>query len=275
MDRFDSPSPAQVGAYAHLFVNRGDVVMTCGRSGSWICRRQSLSRSGLSCALAGSGWLGLYAVSEAGASRWICLDLDDDASADRLFQVVDLLDDRNCALLESSRRGFHLWVFIEPTSWEQARAWGQELARKVGLAEMEVFPKSGGLNGVRAPLTRHPKDGVIHPVIDAETGEIASDPWALLGSRRRARVPRLDRSKTSANLAYRTGRTGRTDHLALVAEIERHTRLRFYGVERAIGRCPFHDDRHPSFGVMGGYWKCFAGCGSGGLTAFRARARRG
>ena len=35
----------------------------------------------------------------------------------------------------------------------------------------------------------------------------------------------------------------------------------------AIGRCPFHDDHRPSFGVNaeGNYWHCFAGCGGGSV----------
>jgi hypothetical protein len=38
----------------------------------------------------------------------------------------------------------------------------------------------------------------------------------------------------------------------------------------AIGLCPFHDDRHPSFGVNdeGNYWHCFAGCGGGSVIDF-------
>jgi hypothetical protein len=38
----------------------------------------------------------------------------------------------------------------------------------------------------------------------------------------------------------------------------------------ALGRCPFHDDHHPSFGVNdeGNYWHCFAGCGGGSAIDF-------
>jgi DNA primase len=38
----------------------------------------------------------------------------------------------------------------------------------------------------------------------------------------------------------------------------------------AIGRCPFHEDRKPSFGVNGegNYWQCFAGCGGGSVIDF-------
>ena len=34
-----------------------------------------------------------------------------------------------------------------------------------------------------------------------------------------------------------------------------------------IGYCPFHEDKHKSFGVHkdGNYWHCFAGCGGGSV----------
>jgi DNA primase len=56
-------------------------------------------------------------------------------------------------------------------------------------------------------------------------------------------------------------------------EVEQLTKLRQYGPERAIGHCPFHDDQHPSLSILGGFWRCWAGCGEGGINAFRARAR--
>jgi DNA primase len=43
----------------------------------------------------------------------------------------------------------------------------------------------------------------------------------------------------------------------------------------AIGRCSFHDDHRPSFGVNaeGNYWHCFAGCGGGSVIDFWMRWR--
>lgn len=43
----------------------------------------------------------------------------------------------------------------------------------------------------------------------------------------------------------------------------------------AQGQCPFHDDRHASLSVNlanpRGFWKCFAGCGSGDMVGFHMR----
>ncbi|MBI3780107.1 MAG: hypothetical protein HY278_03485 [candidate division NC10 bacterium] len=38
-------------------------------------------------------------------------------------------------------------------------------------------------------------------------------------------------------------------------------------------RCPFHDDRRPSLSVhrWKGAWKCFAGCGHGGIRDLAER----
>lgn len=45
------------------------------------------------------------------------------------------------------------------------------------------------------------------------------------------------------------------------------------GVEVKGGkaRCPFHDDRTPSFSIKDGHWKCFAGCGSGDVVELLAK----
>jgi len=44
----------------------------------------------------------------------------------------------------------------------------------------------------------------------------------------------------------------------------------------AIGRCPFHVDCNPSFGVndRGNYWNCFAGCGGGSVIDFWMKGRK-
>ena len=45
--------------------------------------------------------------------------------------------------------------------------------------------------------------------------------------------------------------------------------------QRGTGYCPFHDDRHKSFGVnqAENYWHCWAGCGGGSLIDFAMKWR--
>lgn len=46
--------------------------------------------------------------------------------------------------------------------------------------------------------------------------------------------------------------------------------LRDAGINLKHGkaRCPFHEDRNPSFSVKGERWRCFAGCGGGDVLDF-------
>jgi hypothetical protein len=265
-----NPQPEELSSYARLLVNRWDVYLSVGLAGHWVCRKQPLSRGALTAALAGEIALGLYSVDRDGQSRWACLDLDDNSRGARLPRVIEQLEQPEQALLEASRRGFHLWLLLEPSPWLSVQRWALQLARRAGLEGIEIFPKGEGLNGVRAPLTPHPKDGQIYPLIDPASGEVSAAPWTLIASRQPGGVPE---TVAESLPTPRQPVEGGTDHRVLVAEIERYTRLRFYGPERAIGRCPLHDDRRPSLGVLGGYWRCFAGCGEGGLNAFRARMR--
>ena len=175
-------------------------------------------------------------------------------------------------LFEPSRRGAHLWRFCPPTPWRDVRAYGEFILEEAGVS-CEVFPKGEGRTGVRVPLTPHPKTGVIYPVIDPSTGEIL-ELSALMELKPAPLPPVPIRKRRASTMAVAlTGERG--DFATLVREIEGVTRLRQYGPERAIGRCPFHDDRHPSLSVLGGFWRCWAGCGEGGVNAFRARLREG
>jgi hypothetical protein len=265
-------------AYARLLINRWDCFLAGTSDHQWRCLREPLTETQLRQAVAGQLSLGSYAVDRRGFSRWACLDLDDNVRGDRFLPIIERLDDPSTCLLEPARRGFHLWLFVEPSPWFVVQRWAKELADGAGLRAIEIFPKGEGLNGVRLPLSRHPKTGQVYPIIDAASGELLNGEAALRFIARRQvgqiavpyeqSVPRLVSPPPS-----RSPRGDRTDHRALVAEIERYTRLRFYGPEQAVGRCPLHDDQHPSLGVLRGYWRCFAGCGEGGVNAFRARMR--
>lgn len=244
--------------------------MGVGPAGHWMCQRGRWTEREIAIALAGHRSLGLYSVDDHGMSRWACLDLDDYRRGSRLTEIAERLEDPRQALFEVSRRGFHLWLFVQPAPWQTVRRWAALRAREAGLTGVEIFPKGEGLNGVRAPLTRHPKDGAIYPLIDLKTGELSTEPLALIASRRAIFLP--SEIVGGPEQAAPTRRDW-TEHQDLVAAVERYTRLRYYAPERAIGRCPFHDDRHPSFGVIGGYWRCFAGCGAGGLAAFEAMVK--
>ncbi len=213
--------------------------------------------------------LHIYAATPQGRSRWLCLDADTDDGRDALIAIADRMEP-GTYLFEPSRRGAHLWRFCPPTPWRDVRAYGEFLLEAAGIT-CEVFPKGEGRTGVRLPSTPHPKTGVTYPLIVPATGELLE--LEALMELQTAPLPPVPIHKRMASTMAVALTGERGDFATLVHEIEGVTRLRQYGPERAIGRCPFHDDRHPSLSVLGGFWRCWAGCGEGGINAFRARLR--
>ncbi len=249
------------------FVNRVDGTLRRGGDG-WHYTPAELTKQELDAALNLRQSLGVYAVDEGGQSRWLCLDADTD---DGKVGLIAIAQDLNPAttLFEFSRRGAHLWWFCPPTPWQQVRAVGQALVAKQGI-DCEVFPKTAGRNGVRLPLTRHPGTGLVYPIIDPRSGEIRGS--ADLKALAIEPLPPLALPHTHV-ADHRSFATSQRAFAALWQEVEQVTSLRQYGPERAIGRCPFHDDRRPSLSLLGGFWRCWAGCGEGGIAAFRRQVQ--
>lgn len=268
-----NPFVRQLG---RLFVNRSSPVLLTTSDGRWFSRRRPLSSSELASAASGRSSLGVYSVAPDGTSRWAMIDLDRDEDVPKLLAVARTLDPRN-TLVETSRRGIHVWVVHHPVPWVESHLFGRSLLQRAGIEKTEVNPKGPDLTAVRLPGSRHPKTGCVYPIIDPQTGEIVPLEEAVM-----ALVP-LPLPETGTLYRLEPPRPIRytgplTDHQELVQEVSKYVELKFYGPERATGRCPFHEDRHPSFGVLGGYFRCFANClgegrSSGGLNAFRARAR--
>jgi hypothetical protein len=246
-----------------LFVNRTDGTLRAGKRG-WIFTRQELTPAEMERSLAGQQALGVYAVDEHGRSRWLCLDADTEEGRDYLIDLAQRFDPAS-SLFELSRRGAHLWLLCPGTTWQRVQTVGLALVEG-GPAGIEVFPKGPGRNGVRVPLTCHPRTGERYPVVDPYTGEVRS-----LASLRMLHPAPLPKIAMRYERAIGPGRPqlARTSYEELFHEIQCWTRLREYGPERAIGRCPFHDDRNPSLSLLGGFWRCWAGCGQGGLYAFQ------
>lgn len=251
-----------------LFINRTDGTLRASRDG-WHFDSTVLEQAEVSRALSGKQSLGVYAASETGLSRWVCLDADTDEGGQALLGLAQNLDPRS-TLFELSRRGAHLWWFCPPTPWRRAQGVGLALAQQAGIT-CEVFPKSQGRTGVRLPLTPHPGTREIYPVLDPNTGELKA-----VSALRRVRPETLPQlaAPEILNPRRREPVDGGNQFGDLVREIEQVTRVRVYGPERAVGHCPFHDDRHPSLSVLGGFWRCWAGCGEGGIGAFRALAHK-
>ena len=249
------------------FINRTDGTLRRGGDG-WHYTPKKLAKAEIDAALNLRQSLGVYAVDQEGLSRWVCLDADTDDGKDALIVTAEQLNPMT-TLFEVSRRGAHLWWFCPPTPWQRVRAVGLTLIARQGI-ECEVFPRTAGRNGVRLPLTRHPGTGLVYPIVDPATGEIRDTRELIqLGveSLPQLALPEADECER------RTFENTTQSYIALLREVERFTQLRQYGPERAVGRCPFHDDHRPSLSLLGGFWRCWAGCGEGGIGAFRQQLR--
>lgn len=122
--------------------------------------------------LEGELTIGLYAINPATQrSKWVAIDADyANAMEDLLKLQYSLRQDKVEAALEMSKRGGHLWIFMErPALARECRIYIYNLALKLGmrikgvdLAEgIEIFPKHDELregefgNAIRGPLGIH------------------------------------------------------------------------------------------------------------------------
>ena len=178
-------SAQMVADYRDLFVNRGAYTIQSFRPNSNTGRhyyfRPKQKRTGRLVALnadtirrhlEGDVTIGLYAINpDTQRSKWVAIDADyADAMEDLLKLQYFLERDGVQAALEMSRRGGHLWVFMETSALARdCRIYIYNLAlhlgmriKGVGLAEgIEVFPKHDELrsgefgNAIRGPLGVH------------------------------------------------------------------------------------------------------------------------
>src|ERR1043165_3024647 len=117
--------------------------------------------------------IGLYSLNpKTQRSKWVAIDADyENALEDLLKLQWELRQDGVDSALERSRRGGHLWIFMEqPLLAQECRIYIYNLARRLrvplkgaaGLAEgIEVFPRQDQLgpgefgNAIRGPLGIH------------------------------------------------------------------------------------------------------------------------
>ena len=171
--------------YRCMFVNRGAYTLQSSRphpeSGRHYYFRPKAKGTGeelgLTAAtirrhLEGELTIGLYAINPATQrSKWVAIDADYAGAMEDLLKLqYSLQQDSIEAALEMSKRGGHLWIFMErPALARECRIYIYNLALKlgmrikgIGLAEgIEIFPKHDELrdgefgNAIRGPLGIH------------------------------------------------------------------------------------------------------------------------
>jgi hypothetical protein len=184
MDASIRASAKIVSAYSLLFVNRGAYTLQSFRpnpdSGRHYYFRPkgkgagvvSLTPNTVRRHLEGEITIGLYAINPATQrSKWVAIDADYAGAMEDLLKLQYFLQrDQVQAALEMSKRGGHLWIFMEePALARECRIYIYNLAlqlgmriKGIGLAEgIEVFPKHDELrkgefgNAMRGPLGIH------------------------------------------------------------------------------------------------------------------------
>jgi TOTE conflict system, Archaeo-Eukaryotic Primase domain len=178
-------SPEVVKDYTRLFVNRLAYTLQSLRphpeSGRHYYFRPKAKETGKPLSLTpatirhhlqGEITIALYAINPSTQrSKWVAIDADYEGAMEDLLKLqYSLQQDNVDAALEMSKRGGHLWIFMErPALARECRIYIYNLALRLGvrikgggLAEgIEVFPKHDELregefgNAIRGPLGIH------------------------------------------------------------------------------------------------------------------------
>jgi hypothetical protein len=239
--------------------------------------------------------LGTYVLDQGSRAKFMVLDADSPKDFTDLIHVSSVLkSDGVPTYLETSRRGGHLWfLFDSPKPGKDVRAFGKGIFDTFKLQGLELYPKQekaekGPGSCIRLPFGVHRLTGKRYPFIDPD-GE-------LLASSVREQVSLLANAKTIPNDVFEgyksytsqndvtpnhSGENGETTWDKIK---ERAPSLDFISAfvplrrtaSGGVGKCPFHDDQHDSFGVNaeGNYWNCFAGCGGGSVIDFWMKWKR-
>jgi len=171
--------------YKRLFVNRGAYTLQSSRphpeSGRYYYFRPKAKGTGAELSLTaatirrhleGELTIGLYAINPSTQrAKWVAIDADYASAMEDLLKLQYFLQQDSVeAALEMSKRGGHLWIFMQkPALARECRIYIYNLALKLGvrikgagLAEgIEVFPKHDELregefgNAIRGPLGIH------------------------------------------------------------------------------------------------------------------------
>lgn len=284
-----------VRAYAAAFISRSDRYPVQRADGRYISLKKRLTLDTVAAHLRGSVTLGAYALDATSRARWICLDAD---SSEHWAEVLKLARDLRAQnvtpYLEPSRRGGHLWLFFaQPIPGADARWFGHALLDTHHLTGVELFPKQDALTTgpgslVRLPLGIHRKTGRRYHFITPDGEPLAPT------IRDQVRLLAAPEQVPPAFVAHVINSTPQPEAVSPIAPVcgdvagatlsERlknsisvYDFVSRYVVldEHGVGRCPFHDDRHPSFSVnqSENFWHCFAGCGGGSIVDFWTKWR--
>ncbi len=286
-----------VEAYASLFVYCWDYYAVQQGDGSYRPSYQPLSLARLADHLLGRYTLGTYVVDGLGFCSFVVFDADSVDGLDRLVRLSgELAAQGISSSVEASRRGGHLWVFLErPTQAQIVRRWLLPYALSYGV---ELYPKQDTLapdgvgSLVRLPLGVHRQSGGWYPFVEVASnglllsvGETVAACCAWLGEHvERVAVPDEVSDEWGKDEAVIVAADVVVDRVGrgviqqwchsqdIVEVIGRYTCLD----RRGVGRCPLpshhvRGDVRPSFQVFGAsdpHWYCYTWGRAGDLFDF-------
>lgn len=278
VERIEARKQTEIKAVAqglmNTFAGRKDCFAVQLKDGRYFCNRKELTTADIVRHLKGLMTLGTYILSQDGMAKYAVIDADDDEGLKKMKVAQEKLPIPS--YLELSRRGGHLWFFFaEPVSGRVAKNFGLEIAKRYAI-NAEVFPKQAESKGpgscIRLPFGIHLKTGKMYPFLGL--GDWRSQITELSNPKR---IPIQEVMKYQYKEPQKQIRRNPLNgelplwekvkrQITVLELVENYVELNSKGV----GKCPFHDDTHPSFSVniKENYWHCFSGCGGGSVIDF-------
>jgi hypothetical protein len=273
------------------FVQRTDLYARQLENGGYVCIYKPLKLDHVKDHIHGRITLGTYLLDAKSNARFIVLDADDDHNFLRLGSMAkELVTLDIFPYLENSRRGGHLWLFFaHAMPGGETRMFGRGLQAYYHIDDIELFPKQDKLSTGPGSLIRMPFG--VHRISGRRYGFVTAEGHPLAPTIREQMIALADPQTVpqeriqyfqsywstlqSDCLGPRTERSNELLSERIKAKISVFDFVGEYVQLKptssgAVGLCPFHIDRHPSFGVnvKRNYWYCFAGCGGGSIIDF-------
>lgn len=268
--------------YARLFLHRRDIYAVQRADGSYFLLEEPITAEVLQQHLAGERTCGWYALESDNTVRWVALDADEEGGLAALQEVWQKLRQFNiAAYLENSRRGGHLWVFVEPIRAVVVYTLMEQVLGLLEISDVEIYPRQielppGGVGSlVRGPLGIHQLTGerydFLDPVQLKAIGLALVDQLDYLESVQVNPVHRVAEALAEVVRQPRQPDEEITEPVSFeqdkVEELKAKIGDLYIFVSQYVeldakgrGSCPFHPpDRNPSFAVNRdeGYWVCF------------------
>jgi hypothetical protein len=274
-------------ALATRFIRRWDLYSRQRDDGRYLCVRERLHHDHLLEHVQGEITLGAYVLDEDSQGVYLVFDADANPDWRRLQALAAALEELDTtAYLENSRRGGHLWLFLEDAlSGEDIRRFGQGLMIHFGLGSLELFPKQARVSEgpgslIRLPFGVHRKSGRRYGFYTSDGKPLAPTLREQINLLEKPQTvppevielfsqfaPSEKRRPVGSPTPNHTGDSDpplfeRVKQAIPVLEfVRKYVDLSSNG----NGLCPFHNDHVESFSVHDerNYWKCFA-CGKSG-----------